>query len=107
MSKIIEILPNNLIKIKKYKSPNAVFNTDKYSSHEEMCVLNEIIEPFSMYFENQQLKSVLKEIREYINKMEFDEYGVLYDNGKNLFEYEPNFKDKALEIMDKGIKEDE
>ena len=55
--------------------------------------------------EKDLYKSVLKEIREYINKMEFDEYGVFYDNGKNLFVYEPNFKDKALEIIDKGLEE--
>jgi hypothetical protein len=55
--------------------------------------------------ENTQLKSVLKEIREYINKCNFDNAEILYDFGSEYC-YIDDFKEHVLEIIDKGIGED-
>lgn len=49
--------------------------------------------------ENDVLKERIEEAIDYINKLEFEKYGVLYDNGTSIMEYEDNCKEILLEIL--------
>lgn len=55
--------------------------------------------------ERDLLKQRINKAIEYINKLEFEEYGVLYDNGSSILEYEHDFKDNLLEILKGGSNE--
>ena len=59
-----------------------------------------------LLLENEQLKEKVNQLEtnrytaiDYINKLEFEEYGVLYDNGTPIMEYEDNCKETLLEIL--------
>lgn len=49
--------------------------------------------------ENKELRQRIDTAIDYINKLEFEEYGVLYDNGTSIMEYEDNCKETLLEIL--------
>lgn len=122
MSKFIKVLSNNLIKIEEYKNPRVCFNSTEYDDIENYCVLRETIDPFQMFKENQRLKkaneilkenaihndkviddtnwkikqykSILDEIREYINARCLEKDG-LVGYGDDLSPIE------LMEILDK------
>ena len=52
-----------------------------------------------------QLETNIYTAIDYINKLEFEEYGVLYDNGTSFMEYEDNCKETLLEILKGGSDE--
>lgn len=62
----------------------------------------------SEFYLNKDLKEYQERINiaiDYINKLEFEEYGVLYDNGTSIMEYEDNCKEILLEILKGGSNE--
>lgn len=57
-------------------------------------------------YKNQQLEQKVNQLEtnineeiEYINSLEFEEYGVLFDDGELTLNYVPNCKEKLLEIL--------
>lgn len=56
----------------------------------------------SEFYLNKDLKECEERINKalkYLDKIIFDEYGVMYDNGSSILEYEHDFKDNLLEIL--------
>lgn len=68
MSKLIRIIDDKYIQIKEYKNANLVFNTNEYRSSDDICILNETIEPFEMYAENLKLQQENKQLKEEIEE---------------------------------------
>lgn len=56
--------------------------------------------------ENNQLKDRINKAIEYINHLLIDEYGVLWDDGTNFLDYEPDCKEKLLDILRGGENND-
>ena len=66
MSRILRLLSNKEIRIKEYRPANAVFNTNEYSPLEECCILDETIDPFEMFYKNQQLQNNWNELKKFV-----------------------------------------
>ena len=49
-----------------------------------------------------QLETNIEEAIRYINKIVFEDYAVMYDNGSTILEYEHDFKENLLEILERG-----
>ena len=81
MSKIIKVVDkeHNLIEIADYRCPEVIFKSkqnpptlqdtrNEIENLEWYCVFKRTINPFELYGENEQLHSIIKEVREYIEK---------------------------------------
>ena len=71
MSKIIKIIDTEHIEIREYKSPNLVFNTNEYDINDKFCILREVINPFTMQQQIDQLTNNWNELEKFINDMLF------------------------------------
>ena len=49
-----------------------------------------------------QLETNITEAIRYINKIVFEDYSVMYDNGSTILEYEHDFKENLLSILERG-----
>ena len=49
-----------------------------------------------------QLETNIDEAIRYINKLVFEDYGVMYDNGTSIMEYEDSCQETLLEILERG-----
>lgn len=49
-----------------------------------------------------QLETNRDEAIRYINKLVFEDYGVMYDNGTSIMEYEDSCQETLLEILGRG-----
>lgn len=74
--KTIKIINNELIEIVSYRNPELVFHNSnnprhvepEYVDFESYCDFKEIINPFVLYEENQQLQSKWNSLREYYKR---------------------------------------
>lgn len=80
MSRLIKIIDENTIEIAEYRNPEVIFKSsenpptlqnikDEIEHLEWYCTFKATINPFQMYAENEILHSIIKEVREYINKI--------------------------------------
>lgn len=74
--KTIKIINNELIEIASYRNPELIFHNSnnprhvepEYDDFESYCDFKEIINPFVLYEENQQLKKQKDDVALYIKK---------------------------------------
>lgn len=83
-------------KDERYEYINKYFNQTNYAMKLEKHALK-------LHKENQSLKDRIEKAIEYINQLLSDEYGVSIYVTEYSCEYEPEWKDKLLEIL-KGDK---
>lgn len=98
MSKFLRVIDNETIEISRYRNPRIVFNNCQYDDINSYCDLKAIINPFTLYEENEQLKSqlqqkenIIKEVREILNQ---DKASASFNTAERI----------ALEILDKENK---
>ena len=60
MAKVIKCISEEEIEIVEYRKPNICFNDDKYTG-ELYCTLRKRINPFQLYYENQQIKEKINQ----------------------------------------------
>ena len=60
MSRLVKIVDNKYVQIEEYRNPNICFNKSEYDDFEDYCTLRETIDPFEMFYENQELKKQLE-----------------------------------------------
>ena len=76
MSKTIKIINDELVEIASYRNPKIVFHDSnnprhlepEYDNFESYCDFKEVINPFELYAENQQLKKQKDDVVEFIKK---------------------------------------
>ena len=68
MSKIIKVLDTEHIEIREYRNPNLVFNTNEYDINDKICILREVINPFIMQQQIQELTNNWNELRQHIKE---------------------------------------
>lgn len=76
MSKTIKIINDELVEIASYRNPEIVFHDSnnprrlkpEYDNFESYCDFKEVINPFELYAENQQLKKQKDDVIEDIKK---------------------------------------
>ena len=75
MSKFLRVIDNETIEIARYRNPRIAFNDPNYEDISSYCDLKAIINPFTLYEENEQLKfqlqqkeNIIKEVREILNQ---------------------------------------
>lgn len=74
MSKKIKIINDELVEIASYRNPEIVFHDSnnprylkpEYDNFESYCDFKEVINPFELYAENQQLKKQKDDVVEYL-----------------------------------------
>jgi len=99
MSKTIKIINDELIEIASYRNPEIVFHDSnnprhlkpEYDNFESYCDFKEVINPFELYAENQQLKKqkddvVIKYIKYLIKRLE--EFDILERKETGAFWYQ-------------------
>lgn len=103
MSNFLRLIDNETIEISRYRNPRIVFNSYQYDDINSYCDLKAIINPFTLYEENEQLKyqlqqkeNIIKEVREYITNQRLHKFA---DTTGGLT-YEER---KLLEILDKEV----
>ena len=72
MNKTIKIINDELVEIASYRNPEIVFHNSNNPSHlkpeydnfESYCDFKEVINPFELYAENQQLKKQKEELKD-------------------------------------------
>lgn len=106
MSKTIKIINDELVEIASYRNPEIVFHNSNNPSHlkpeydnfESYCDFKEVINPFELYAENQQLKKQKDDVVEYIKKNKLFKY--VYDE-EELFEIitDKQAKDVLLRML--------
>lgn len=70
--KIMRVINDELIDLKEFKKPNLVFNTNEYSNSEDLCIFHEQINPFDLYYENQEKDKEIERLNNIINTFEED-----------------------------------
>ena len=104
MSRIIKLIDNETIEIADYRNPEVIFKSsqnpptlqntrDEIEHLEWYCTFKDTINPFQIYGENHRLHSIIKEVREYIEKHQCCDGKI---NVMTLTEYK-----ELLEILDK------
>lgn len=68
MARLVKIIDNKYVQIEEYRNPNICFNTNEYSDFEDYCTLRETIDPFEMFYENQELQQENQELKDRIGK---------------------------------------
>lgn len=101
MSRLIKIVDNKYVQIEEYRNPNICFNTNEYNDFEDYCTLREIFNPFEMFYENQELKTKIKNAIEYINKYENIKayYEYIDEDGYDEYNYEEDLKEELIHIL--------
>ena len=70
MSKIIKVLDTEHIEIREYRNPNLVFNTNEYDINDKICILREVINPFIMQQQIQELTKNWNELEEWVKELQ-------------------------------------
>ncbi len=93
MSKIIKVLDTEHIEIREYRNPNLVFNTNEYDINDKICIFREVINPFIMKQQIDQLTNNWNELEEWLKS-----YIALFDNPATL---EEQTLEDLKEVLDK------
>lgn len=108
MSKFLRVIDNETIEIARYRNPRIAFNDPNYEDISSYCDLKAIINPFTLYEENEQLKyqlqqkeNIIKEVREELNKIDSATYQGDTDK-KTYYKYEQTRIQKLLEILERA-----
>ena len=101
MSKIIKIIDTEHIEIREYKNPNLAFNTNEYDINDKFCILREVINPFIMQQQINQLTNNWNELEEWLQN-EYNEWSTVDDE---IIRAEAR---QCIEVLDKmkEIKDD-